>query len=149
MSRRNNFTVSQGLDARYWLTSAAYVAIGILILFGLAVMFLQNRGSPNATNMVSAALGSWVLVYSLLGVVTYPAIFKDASYHRSNRGYWNPKWWHYIGVGLGIPALVVLTAAALQSSTIGLAVAILVHGLTAGVANAWYLYRRHDIVGVP
>lgn len=149
MARRSNVTISRGLDARYWLTSAGYVAVGILLALLTLVTVLQTRGSANYNAIVGSSIAIYLFVYSLAGLLTYPAIFKDASYLRTNRGYWNPKWWQYIGAGLGIPVLIVVGSSVFQAATLGGVFAIIVHALSAAVVNALYLYRRHDIVGVP
>jgi len=139
----------RGLSSTYWLTIAGYVALGSLLLIFTLYSMIQIDGSYSTGYVLTSVAGISLVLYSLAGVVTYPALFKDASYLRGNRHRWDPGWWKYIGFGFGVPVAVLFIATAIWTPAIAMVATILVHTVTAFIMCFGYLYRRHTYVGVP
>lgn len=143
MARSQQHTIRQGTSEKHWYLSAGYLAVGILALAPGVMGYLQTGEL--------AAAGSGVVIFTFVltvgGLVTYPAIFKDAAYLRGTKQ-WQVKWWYYIGFGLGVPVVVYILLTVGNIDDAGV-FAILGHGVSAFAANAHYLYSRHQIVGVP
>ena len=105
--------------------------------------YLQTGSAVAAGSTIPILL----FVLSAGGLLTYPAIFKDAAYLRGT-GAWQVRWWRYVLFGLGVP---IVTYAALTTANIELAglIGIGSHGVTAAAGSIHYLYERHRRVGVP
>ncbi|MGZ0745747.1 hypothetical protein [Haloparvum sp. AD34] len=141
MSRRQH-TIREGTSEKYWYTLAGYIAVCGITLIAALITGIEAGGEA-----AGSVLGGGISIVSILGIVVYPALFKDSAYVRG-MGYWRPKWWKYIGAGLGIPLLVYLLI-----STAGLfgapIFAFIVHAITASGTATVYLYQRHKRIGVP
>lgn len=142
-------TTHRGLRATNWLLLSAYVMIGILVVAVLVFWFLDASESPSAARMAGVFGGVLLLLYSGGGILTYPASFKDAAYLRGTGGRWRPRWWRYIGFGVGAPTAAAIVATAVGASAIVAPLWILVHAASAWLMSAAYLYHRHEFVGVP
>ena len=138
-----NVTIRDGTGEQYWYLLAGYLAIAILIA-GANVFAVIQTGSAAAAG---GGVAIFLFVLSAGGLLTYPAIFKDAAYLRGTNQ-WPVKWWYYILFGLGVPAVLYGVLLAANVDLAGL-VGIGSHGVTAGAGSAHYLYQRHKIVGVP
>lgn len=106
-------------------------------------------GSPQATFLSATVLVMVIAVLSFLGLIVYPAIFRDSAYLRGTRGGWRPKWWNYTLGGIGVPIVVFFGGAVFLSTSEGLMFAFLLHSISAPAASVHYLYKRHKFVGVP
>jgi hypothetical protein len=142
-----NVTIRQGTSEKYWYTLAAYLAVVILGVLYSAYTLTQFSGE-GAQIMQGTVIGLVLVAVSLLGLGTYPAMFKDSAYVRSTSR-WAPKWWYYIGGGFLTPVAVFFGASALASGAAAGALAVIVHAFSASTASAMYLYRRHQNLGVP
>jgi len=141
MSRQN--TIREGTSEKHWYLPVGYIALAILI--GATMVYASVQTGSAAAAGAGAAI--FLFVLSAGGLITYPALFKDAAYLRGTSN-WQVKWWRYIGGGLLTPVVVYGALMGVEVSNAG-TLAIFSHGATALIANAHYLYRRHQIVGVP
>ena len=142
MSRRDH-TVREGTSEKHWYTLAAYLA-GVGLGIAYMVVSVVAIDEPVAA---AGSLGIGLLVISGGGLVVYPALFKDSAYVRGVRS-WRPRWWYYLLFGLGAPT-VVAAAASLIDPGAAVVAALIAHGVSAPLAAGYYLYQRHQIVGVP
>jgi hypothetical protein len=143
-----NVTIREGTSEKYWYTLAGYLAVvGLGILYAGGTM-VSSFGSSNFETMTGTSVGLVIVGASLLGLVVYPALFKDAAYVRST-SHWSPKWWYYIAGGFLTPVAVFFVISAASITALGGVLAVIVHGFSASAASGLYLYRRHQHVGVP
>lgn len=147
MSHRD-VTVRDGTSEKYWYTLAGYVALVLVGLVGSVWTLLQFQ-SAEATVAGGFTVAIFALVLSGLGLVTYPALFKDSAYVRATSRRWEPQWWYYIGFGVGVPILVYAVASVAGAGSVGGVLALYGHAVSAGVMSASYLYQRHQYIGVP
>lgn len=145
MSHRD-ITVREGTSEKYWYTLAGYVAVCIVFSLGIVYALLTVDGT--ATTAIAATVGIYIFVLSFLGLMVYPALFKDSAYVRAATR-WNPKWWKYITIGIGLPVAVVFVGPLIGDQAGAGAIALMLHPFTAGGVAAHYLYKRHEFVGVP
>lgn len=150
MSRRGGswasqgITVREGTGERHWYFIAGYVAIafvGVLYSLYAAMEFGGEVGGMT--------LGILFIVLAFGGLASFIALFKDSAYLRGTRAGWAPKWWHYIGIPVGIAVVSFFSVNAITTGDIAGAFALTLFGLAALVGNTWYLYSRHKYVGVP
>lgn len=142
----HDVTVRKGTSEKYWYTLAGYSAVAILGIIYNIVVIAQSGGDAQTVGIMS---GFAFLAVSGLGVLIYPALFKDSAYLRGTRQRWKPKWWNYIGVGLGIPAAVAVVVSLFTHAGLAFSAAIMIHALTAPGVSIYYLYNRHNRVGIP
>lgn len=143
-----NVQYHEGLPSTYWLTVAGYIAAGVLMV-GLFVSGYLNSESDAGFRTVGMTIGLLTGVYSFGGAVSYVAIFKDSAYIRSARSGWMPRWWRYIGAGIGAPVVLYAGAMFIISNSMAGGLAVMLHALSALTVSALYLYRRHQHIGVP
>jgi len=145
MSHRD-VTVREGTSEKYWYTLAGYTAIAILAILYNIYIFSRSGINVQAAGMMSALS---IFGVSAIGLVTYPALFKDSAYLRGTRSGWKPKWWNYLAIGLGIPVLAAIVSSFLGIAIGGGVIGVMVHVITAPVMSGYYLYNRHQMIGVP
>lgn len=145
MARSSNVTIRDGTSERNWHFLAAYVAMGVFVVGVIAYTFSQ--GGSLGGGILS---GVMIMLVSVIGLATYPALFRDSAYVRDTRRAWKPKWWYYLLGGLGTPvvfyAILQTTVTEPGVASVG---AIVAHALSASIISALYLYRRHQYLGVP
>lgn len=141
-----DITVREGTSEKYWYTLAGYIAICILAVFYNVYIFAQAGGNVQTAGLMS---GFSIIAVSGLGLITYPALFKDSAYLRGTNRSWKPKWWYFFGIGLGIPALASAVVPFVGVGFGGGVVGAMLHVLTAPVMAGYYLYKRHKHIGVP
>lgn len=148
MARTQNIVVREGTAETYWYGLVGYLVLAIIgfVWVGYTILTTMERGSSFGTAFMSA-LG--ILLISGLGLLTYPALFKDSAYLRGTRAAWNPKWWYYIGGSLAIPVLAYFLFGFLVSPGESSVIAVMTHAVSPAVMCGAYLYRRHQYVGVP
>jgi len=131
-------------DSKKWYAQLGYVLFALIATIYILISF-ENYGARAAgygSSMVILTLG-------LIGLTTYPALFKDAMY-LSRSGYtWTPAWWKYIGFGLLTPVAVFYASEPLGFSTEAGAFAIIAYTLSTVLMNVIYLYNRHGRIGRP
>lgn len=149
--RGHDVTIREGTKETYWYVLAGYGVLAIIEL--LLILYLILQAATGASQQSIMAWGAtvvlWYFVLSLAGLITYPALFKDAAYLRGVGSYWNPEWWRYLLIGIGPPIALVFVGTVLTSSMEAFAWAAASHGLSAGAMCVLYLYRRHEHYGVP
>jgi hypothetical protein len=131
-------------DSKKWYAQFGYVVLAVL---GIAyILVTAQNTSARATGWAGAGL---ILGLGLIGLTTYPALFKDAMF-LSRSGYtWSPSWWKYIGFGLLTPVglYYALDAANLGPDAGG--IAIISFSASTVIMNVVYLYHRHERIGRP
>jgi len=143
MSRHDQHTIRKGTGEKYWYVLAGYLAVGILVLGANVVALIQTRNPA----IIGGTIATLLFVLSAGGLITYPALFKDAAYLRGT-GSWQVRWWRYMLFGLGIP-FVLFAGLSLGEIDAAALVGLGSHGFTAAAGSAHYLYQRHHRVGVP
>lgn len=138
-------TLSAPEDRKYWYAPMAFVLATLLSVLYVGVTTGMLGGNVDARLVVILIL----LGLTVLGVVSYPALFFDMAYIRRRGGTWRPKSWYYVAVGFGIPFLVVIAGAFRYQPGVGLLLGIVVFLLVTFALCSNYLYRRHSYLEVP
>lgn len=138
-------TTPAGRVAKHWYTPLGYALGATLTLTALVyAQALANGPTAAAVREVTRVLFA---VVSLVGLVVYPALFKDAL-HLDGRGVGRrPAWKAHVVFGFAVP-LGVYAVATVQYPTQADELALLSHAAAATVVSCTYLYRRHRAVGL-
>lgn len=131
--------------AKHWYTPLGYALGATLTL--TALVYAQALASGPTAAAVREVSGVLFAVVSLVGVVVYPALFKDALYLGGRGVGWRPAWKAHVAFGLAVP-LGVYAVAAVQYPGRADELALLSHAAAATVVSCTYLYRRHRAVGL-
>lgn len=131
-------------DSKNWYGMMIYLAIGTLGIIYAAFQYTQ--GSEIGA---SIALTVVLIVIVFGGVATYPLLFKDSMYLSRSGQRWNPSWWKYVSVGLGVPIVVYFAGSAAAPNAQNFAIAFLLYTVATIGVNVIYLWRRHKYIGRP
>ncbi|WP_101295877.1 hypothetical protein [Halegenticoccus soli] len=130
---------------RYWYVLAAQIVSGVVVTIYLAIAAAHVVVAPS-----DLLTGIVLSVASLLSVAVYPSLFKDAIYVNREHVEWEPRWWQYVGIGIGVTFLAYLAVRTVGRDEVLAPVLLLfvLIAVSAGISTV-YLYRRHRAVGVP
>lgn len=140
---RQDVTIREGTKETYWRAVAAFVAMGVFVFLTLVYAAISS-GPIAAEWLVPVA----ALMLDVGGAIALVQLFRDAAYVRDTRA-WQPSWWYYVVPPVGIAVGGLFVGELLDVSMVGITASLLLFGVVAWGASAWYLYRRHQFVGVP
>lgn len=140
-------TLRSGTSERNWYLIAGYVFLGV---GGTLFAFYQlaTADSGYGTNLAGATLSTVIIAMVLLSVPAFAALFRDSAYVRGTSRRWYPRWWIYIGTPIGI-GVAVMFVADMANFVYGGPIAMLIYSVLAPVSCGYYLYNRHNTIGVP
>lgn len=136
-------TVQHG-DSKNWYGMLAYLAFG---LFGFLYAAYQYSEGFNVGAQMSMSLVLFAIIVG--GLVTYPLLFKDAMFLSRSGQRWQPAWWKYVALGLGLPVVVYFIGDTVAPDAANFAVALMWYTVSTLGVNATYLYQRHKYIGRP
>ncbi|WP_129115315.1 hypothetical protein [Halegenticoccus tardaugens] len=130
---------------RYWYVLAGQVVNGVVVTVYLSFAAARLVVAPS-----DLLTGVVLSLASLLSVAVYPSLFKDAIYVNREHVDWAPRWWQYVGVGIGVTFFAYLVIQTVgRDETLAPVALLFVLVAVSSVISAVYLYRRHHAVGAP
>jgi len=136
-------TIREGTSERNWYLNAAYVAFAII---GVIYTAFTIQAAGGAAGSFAIALVLFGL--ALGGLATFGSLFRDSAYLRGTHAGWRPKWWYYIGAPVGTGIVIAFLGIEVLGE-LGIGLAIMVFAFACLASNVYYLYNRHQYVGVP
>lgn len=137
-------TIRTGTGERHWYFIAGYVAVAVIGILYAVIADLQYGGEAGGI-----VFGLVLFGLAFGGFASFISLFKDSAYLRGTHAGWSPKWWYYIGVPVGISVVTILGGALGNILGTAFVLTIIIFAIAALVSNTWYLYRRHQYIGVP
>lgn len=125
-----------------------YVLLGYPVASVLAIVSLGRLtagGSVLSSGLGSAAL---VILITALGIVSLPALWRDAEFVRREASEWRPDRETYVGAAVLVPLSLAVLGGLAAGFGIALAIAVVAFlGATIAVCAA-YLYNRQRTIGL-
>ncbi|MFC4990391.1 MULTISPECIES: hypothetical protein [Saliphagus] len=135
-------------DSREWESWHWYVLTGYPVASLLGILLigrLNDGGSMLASSLGSVAL---VIVLTAFGIVSLPAILRDAEFVHAACERWNPDPRTYVGAAVATPLFLGVFGALVAGVALGLALAILAFLVSTIAVCVVYLFNRHEAIGL-
>lgn len=128
-----------------WYPIVGFVALSAVGAIGLIAVVYSYGYSDGIVYPVVA----YIMIMSFVSVVSHASLFKDSAYIRGSIGTWKPKWWYYTVGPIASPFVIYVVGNSVTQTMAAIGFAAMGYfALTFG-AHSYYLYRRHEKVGVP
>lgn len=130
-------------ESWHWYVLVGYPALSLLGIVSLGR--LTDGGSVLASSLGSVAL---LIVLTAVGVVTLPALARDAEFVRREADEWAPDRRTYVGAAAAAPLLLGVLAGLTAGFGVALALTILAFLASTVAVCVAYLYNRHRAIGL-